>query len=95
MNHSRRLRLPSVSKVSLALILMLVSASPVAGLALQWNHPLTAPTTPSYRSPALQVNPQPAIQNLPPGATTTVLPDGRIAIITPFSKEKILSLIHI
>ena len=29
---------------------------------------------------------------LPPGATTRVLPDGRIAIVTPFSKEKIREL---
>ena len=42
--------------------------------------------------PAIQNKPQPAIQNLPPGATTRVLPDGRIAIVTPFSKEKIREL---
>ena len=92
MNHFSGLLLPPVSKVSLALILMLVSASPAAGLVFQRNHYRPPQPIPSYSSPTLQVSPQPAIQNLPPGATTRVLPDGRIAIVTPFSKEKIRAL---
>ena len=92
MNHFSRLFLPPVSKVSLALILMLVSASSAAGFVFQRNHYRPPQPIPTYSSPTLQVNPQPAIQNLPPGATTRVLPDGRIAIVTPFSSEKIREL---
>ena len=100
MNHFSGLFLPSVSKVLLALILMLVSVSPATGLAFQRYYHQPTQVIPSYASPTLQVKPQPAIQNkpqpaiqnLPPGATTRVLPDGRIAIVTPFSKEKIREL---
>jgi agmatine/peptidylarginine deiminase len=43
------------------------------------------PQQPGYYPP---VQSQPPIQKLPPGATTRVLPDGRIAIITPFTAKQ-------
>ncbi len=46
------------------------------------------PQQPGYYPPAPPVQPQQPIQNLPPGATTRVLPDGRVAIITPFTEKQ-------
>ena len=76
---------------TLALILLLAMAGPSAGQVVrdpgqqsyspQQQQSRYYPATP-------QAQPQPPIQNLPPGARTRVLPDGRIAIITPFTEEQ-------
>lgn len=73
------------SKPSLALILLLAMAGTSSANDGQLTYP---PQQPGYYPSVPQVQRRQSFQNLPPGSTRRVLPDGRIAIITPFTEKQ-------
>ncbi len=81
------------SKQIVALVLLLAMAGTSAGQMVHGPESSDSqlfypPQQQRYYPPVPPVQAQPPIQNLPPGAKTRVLPDGRIAIITPFTEEQ-------
>ena len=78
---------------TLALILLLAMAGTAVGQGVgdpwssNWQRRYPPQQFGSYPQ-ALPTQPQSPIQNLPPGTKTRVLPDGRIAIITPFTEKQ-------
>ncbi len=83
--------LTPVSKFFYSMFLLVVTTSPTLGQAFQghWNYPQHPAQRSQLHLPqASQYNSPPIFENLPPGATTRVLPDGRVAIVTPFTEAQ-------